>query len=317
MHLNEFASTAEPLDMTVTAEFESLCTSAADLGIPHGSDITYASRNIVARHHRFHFSEWGSADNPTVLLLHGGNQSCHSWDLVSLALADRYHVLALDQRGHGDSEWARDADYSSGAMAADAAAFCEALGVADPIVMGHSMGGMNTMRLTLDHPDLAKAIVLVDIGPEISEVGTQVIRTFVTENREFQDLDDFVVAVQKYDPYRSREHIERTVKYNLLQRVDGTYISKVDHGPRLAHGAEHRRAGDRFTLEDAERIAQPVLLVRGADSWVLTEEAAERFAETLPNGQLVTVPDCSHNVHGQNTPGFLAAVEPFLASFTA
>ena len=186
MHLNEFASTAEPLDMTVTAEFESLCTSAADLGIAHGSDISYRSRNIVARHHRFHFSEWGSADNQTVLLLHGGNQSCHSWDLVSLALADRYHVLALDQRGHGDSEWARDADYSSGAMAADAAAFCEALGVADPIVMGHSMGGMNTMRLTLEHPDLAKAIVLVDIGPEISEVGTEVIRTFVTENREFQ-----------------------------------------------------------------------------------------------------------------------------------
>ena len=317
MHLNEFADTVEPLDMTATAEFESLCTSAADLGIAHGSNISYVSRNIVARHHRFHFSEWGSPDAPTVLLLHGGNQSCHSWDLVSLALADRYHVLALDQRGHGDSEWARDADYSSGAMAADAAAFCEALGVVDPIIMGHSMGGMNTMRLTLDHPEVPKAIVLVDIGPEISEVGTQVIRTFVTENREFQDLDDFVAAVQKYDPYRSREHIERTVKYNLLQRVDGTFISKVDHGPRLAHGAEHRRAGDRFTMEDAERITQPVLLVRGADSWVLTEEAAERFADALPHSQLVTVPDCSHNVHGQNTPGFLAAVEPFLASFTS
>ena len=96
------------------------------------------------------------------------------------------------------------------------------------------MGGMNTMRLTLDHPEQAKAIVLVDIGPEISEVGTKVIRTFVTENREFQDIDDFVAAVQKYDPYRSREHIERTVKYNLLQRVDGTFVSKVDHGPRLA-----------------------------------------------------------------------------------
>ena len=316
MHLNEFAATAEPLDMTATAEFESLCASAADLGIAHGDDIAYVSRNIVARHQRFHFLEWGHPDAPTVLLLHGGNQSAHSWDLVSLALADRYHVLALDQRGHGDSEWARDADYSSGAMAADAAAFCAALGVTDPVVMGHSMGGMNTMRLTLDHPELASAIVLVDIGPEISEVGTQVIRTFVTENREFQDLDDFVAAVQKYDPYRSREHIERTVKYNLLQRVDGTFISKVDHGPRLASGAEHRRAGDRFSLADAGRITQPVLLVRGADSWVLTADAAERFADALANGTLVTVPDCSHNVHGQNTPGFLAEVEAFLGSLS-
>ena len=317
MHLNEFADTIDPLDMTATAEFESLCTSAADLGIAHGSNISYVSRNIVARHQRLHFLEWGSTDAPTVLLLHGGNQSAHSWDLVSLALGDRYHVLALDQRGHGDSEWARDADYSSGAMAADAAAFCAAVGVSDPIVMGHSMGGMNTMRLTLDHPELAKAIVIVDVGPEISEVGTQVIRTFVTENREFKDLDDFVAAVQKYDPYRSREHIERTVKYNLLQRVDGTFVSKVDHGPRLASGAEHRRAGDRFTLDDADRITQPVLLVRGADSWVLTPEAAERFADALPHGQLVTVPDCSHNVHGQNTFGFLAAVDPVLASFSS
>ena len=317
MHLNEFADTIEPLDMAATAEFESLRTSAADLGIAHGSNISYVSRNIVTRHQRLHFLEWGSPDAPSVLLLHGGNQSAHSWDLVSLALADRYHVLALDQRGHGDSEWARDADYSSGAMAADAAAFCATAGVSDPIVMGHSMGGMNTMRLTLDHPELAKAIVIVDVGPEISEVGTQVIRTFVTENREFKDLDDFVAAVQKYDPYRSREHIERTVKYNLLQRVDGTYVSKVDHGPRLASGAEHRRAGDRFTLDDADRITQPVLLVRGADSWVLTPEAAERFADALPHGQLVTVPDCSHNVHGQNTPGFLAAVDPFLASFSS
>ncbi len=313
MHLNEFAETAEPLDMAATAEFESLCASAADLGIAHGSDVSYVSRNIVVRHQRFHFLEWGRPDAPTVLLLHGGNQSAHSWDLVSLALADRYHILALDQRGHGDSEWARDADYSSGAMAADAAAFCAALGATDPVIMGHSMGGMNTMRLTLDHSDLARAIVIVDVGPEISEVGTQVIRTFVTENREFKDLDDFVAAVQKYDPYRSREHIERTVKYNLLRRVDGTFISKVDHGPRLVSGAEHRRAGDRFTLDDAARITQPVLLVRGADSWVLTAEAAGRFADALPNGTLVTVPECSHNVHGQNTPGFLAAVEPFLA----
>ena len=169
------------------------------------------------------------------------------------------------------------------------------------------------MRLALDHPELARAIVLVDVGPELSEVGTEVIRTFVTENREFQNVDDFVAAVQEYDPYRSREHIERTVKYNLLQRVDGTFISKVDHGPRLASGVEHRRSGDRFTLQDAGRIAQPVLLVRGADSWVLTAEAAERFAAALPNGSLATVSDCSHNVHGQNTLGFLAAVAPFLA----
>ncbi len=317
MHLNEFASTTNPMDMTQTAEFDSLCASASDLNIAYRLPIRYVSRNLVARHHRFHFLEWGNAAAPTILLLHGGNQSAHSWDLVSLALQDRYHIVALDQRGHGDSEWARDADYSSQAMAADVVAFCEALGLMEPIIMGHSMGGFNTVRVTLVEPNLPKAIVLVDMGPEISEVGVNIVRNFIIENQEFSDIDDFVAAVLAYDPYRSREHIERTVKYNLLQRTDGIYISKVDHGPRLAHGAEQRRNSDRFSLSDAEHITPPALLVRGADSWVLEADAAQRFVEALPRGQLVTVPDCSHNVHGQNTAGFLAAVEPFLASITA
>ncbi len=314
MHLNEFAATSEPLDMTSTEEFKSLCGSAVDLEIAYSPPIRCLSRNLVARHHRFHFLEWGDRSSPTVLALHGGNQSGHSWDLVSLALANRYHVVALDQRGHGDSEWARDADYSAKAMADDIAAICDAVDIVNPIIMGHSMGGLNTMRLTLMHPDFAKAIVLVDIGPEISEVGVSTIRNFITNNQEFNDIDDFVAAVQSYDPYRKRSHIERTVKYNLLQRVDGKYISKVDHGPRLTHGTQDRQKHDLFTLSDAANITQAVLLIRGADSWVITPEAANRFVEALPNGQLVTVPNCSHNVHGQNTKGFLAAVEPFLAS---
>ncbi len=99
MFLNEFADTLEPLDMTTSAEFASLRQSAADLGIPHGPDARYLSRHTVIRSLRFHFLEWGRPDSPPVLLLHGGNQSAHSWDLVSLHLADRYHVFALDQRG--------------------------------------------------------------------------------------------------------------------------------------------------------------------------------------------------------------------------
>ena len=108
---------------------------------------------------------------------------------MSLHLADRFHILALDQRGHGDSEWARDADYSSNAMAADACAVLETLGVASVTVIGHSMGGMNTMRLAVEEPRRADRLVLVDVGPELSDQGTKSIRNFVTENREFDDLE--------------------------------------------------------------------------------------------------------------------------------
>ena len=311
-YLNEFSPSSTPLDMTGSAEFSSLCESANDLGIQHSDAIRYVSTNVIARHQRFHLLEWGDPTLPTLLLLHGGNQSAHSWDLVSLHLADRFHILALDQRGHGDSEWARDADYSSNAMASDASAVLEELNIASVTVIGHSMGGMNTMRLAVEEPHRSDRIVLVDIGPELSDQGTKSIRNFVTENREFDDVEHFVQSVQKYDPYRSREHIERTVKYNLLQRADGKYVSKRDHGPRLATTRTQREQSDLFSLQDAASITQPTLLIRGADSNVLTADAAQRFADALPNGQLVTVPDSGHNVHGQNTVGFLQALVPFL-----
>ena len=123
MYLNQFADTTEPLDMTQTEEFRLLLASAADLGIPHAPATPYRSRNIVLRQMRFHFLEWGAPDAPPIVLLHGGHQSAHSWDLVSLHLAQHFRVLALDQRGHGDSEWARDVAYSNHEMSLDAEAF--------------------------------------------------------------------------------------------------------------------------------------------------------------------------------------------------
>tara|TARA_Y100001936_G_scaffold119200_1_gene116653 strand:+ start:1479 stop:2078 length:600 start_codon:yes stop_codon:yes gene_type:complete len=199
-------------------------------------------------------------------------------------------------------------------MAADAHAILSHFNIDQPIVIGHSMGGMNTLRLALEQPDLLDRLVLVDVGPELSEAGAKAIRNFVVDNREFDDLEDFIQNVQKYDPYRSREHIERTVKYNLLKRADGKYISKRDHGPRLATTQTQREQSDRFSLSDASSISQPTLVIRGADSNLFSPEAAQRFAEALPQGQLKTVPDSGHNVHGQNTSGFIAALIPFLTS---
>jgi pimeloyl-ACP methyl ester carboxylesterase len=307
MFLNEFAASLAPHDMSGTEEFASLLQSAADLGIPHDPTVRYRSRHTVLRGMRFHFTEWGDADAAPVLLLHGGNQSCHSWDLVSLHLSDRYHVYALDQRGHGDSEWSRDLDYSMEAMAADVLAFLADQELRCPIIFGHSMGGRVTLDTLLDAPDAARAAVLVDVGPELSPVGVKVVGDFVAHNIEFDDLDVFLDNVERYDPFRTREHIARTVRYNLLRRVDGKYVSKIDH----------RRIPGRLRnleLADVAEVSCPVLLVRGGESQVLLADAAERFVQALPHGRMVTVPHVGHNVHGGNTPGFLEAVNTFLAS---
>ncbi len=223
MFLNEFALGLAPKDMSVTSEFESLCQSAADLKVPHDPGVRYLSRQTVIRGLRFHFSEWGDPAAPPVLLLHGGNQSSHSWDLVSLYLAQRYHVYALDQRGHGDSEWSHEIDYSMEAMAADALAFLDDQHIDDPIVFGHSMGGYVTMYAARLAPKFARAIVFVDVGPELSVEGRQVVRDFVVHNVEFDDLDAYLDAVAKYDQipvaraHRSNRQIQPPVS---LRRED-------------------------------------------------------------------------------------------------
>jgi pimeloyl-ACP methyl ester carboxylesterase len=182
------------------------------------------------------------------------------------------------------------------------------------MLMGHSMGGRNAMLLTRRNPSLLRALAIVDVGPEVSDRGRQVIAGFVRDNEEFDDLEHFVRNVQQYDPYRSREHIERTVKYNMLQRADGKFVSKCDSNPRRLGVVRGAGPLENITLDDARAFDLPVLLVRGADSRILAADAAERFRDALPQATLVTVPDCGHNVHGQNTMGFIEAVGGFLDS---
>src|SRR4029079_1604691 len=106
-------------DMTQTEEFASLVQSAHDLEIDVQLPVRCVSRNQVVNGLRIHFLEWGDPANPPIVVAHGGHQTAHSWDLVSLVLARRFHVIALDQRGHGDSEWPRDGEMSSIHMSDD------------------------------------------------------------------------------------------------------------------------------------------------------------------------------------------------------
>jgi len=169
------------------------------------------------------------------------------------------------------------------------------------------------MSLVLNDPTLVRALVIVDIGPEVSETGTQMIRNFVGRNIEFDDMEEFLDRVEKYDPYRTREHIKRTLKYNLIRRADGRYVSKSDRR-RYEMRKDQPRMPGAPSLESLSALAMPVLVIRGADSNVLDQDAAERFAAALPNGRLAVVANAGHNVASQNTRGFLDVLVPFLDS---
>lgn len=246
-----------------------------------------------------------------VLFLHGWMGSWRYWYPTIERVAEHFRTYSFDFWGFGDTRQVKSRHESIQSYSDQVIRFLDELGIDRVLLVGHSMGGMVALLLAKLHPELLRALVIVDVAPELSERGTAVIRDFVQRNVEFDDPDEFLDRVARYDPFRKREHMARTLKYNLLRRADGKYVSKHDR-----RRVENPFGDERVTLECVERFDFPTLVVRGAESAVLEPEAAERFAARLPEGRLVTIPACGHNVHSQNTPGFLAAVAPFLASVT-
>ena len=140
----------------------SLYDAARAKGVTFASEAAPQDRFIDANGMRFHYLEWGDPQSPPIMLLHGFAQTCHSWDFVALSLCDRYRVIALDQRGHGDSGWAEDADYTPETQQGDISAIVDALGLEQFVLMGLSMGGRNSLTYAAANPDRVKALVIVD-----------------------------------------------------------------------------------------------------------------------------------------------------------
>ena len=259
-----------------------------------------------------HYLDWGTAGRPPVLLLHGGAQTAHSWDEFARAIRDRYHVIALDQRGHGDSDWAPDADYSGPAFLRDLEGFLDHLGWDRFTLLGLSMGGINAITFAGTHPERVARLVIVDVGPEINRAGVEAIRRFVSGGpEEIDSFDDFVAMAHRFNPRRSIENIRERLSHNLRQQPNGKWTWKFD---KVFRDPERVRPRDSAALwELVGKIRAPTLVVRGEQSDVLDPEVAERMAAILPAGRVVTIPGAGHSVMGDNPPAFRAAVEEFFA----
>ena len=259
---------------------------------------------------RFHYLDWGGHGHP-ILFLHGGGLNAHTWDVVALMLRGRYRCIALDQRGHGDSEWSPAIDYAVETQVRDVEGFVDLLKLEDPLLVGQSMGGLNSMAYAVRHSERMKGLVVVDVGPEINATGTQRIREFAS-TPELDSPEAFLERAVKFNPLRDPVVLRRSLFYNLRQLPAGKWALKHDQ----------RRASEeawRISTEQRERLARevtkiscPTLIVRGALSDVLSDEAAERFARSLPHARWLRVEQAGHNVQGDNPRGLLDAMRPFL-----
>ena len=261
---------------------------------------------------KFHYLDWGDPTNPPLVLLHGVGQTCHTWDLFAAAMSPHFHVMAFDQRGHGDTDWAADKDYSRRSMVKDVEGFTTALGLDRFFLTGMSMGGANSLSFTANNPDRVEALVVVDVGPRVENKGVQNIRNFMKDFREFDSLDEAAAVIHKFNPRRPLEIIRKyTVVYNLKQLPSGKWTWKYD-----TYFSEGHRRGDIKQMQqelsqEVKKISCPTLLVKGAESDVLSLDGARLLQTAIPGSEFALVAGAGHSVMGDNPPGFEAAVREF------
>lgn len=263
----------------------------------------------------------GDPSDPPVLVWHGGGQTRHSWGTTLTMLGGRgWRACSLDLRGHGDSDWAKDGDYTLDAFAGDVLAVARTFAT-PPALVGASLGGISSLAAIGEHPDerVARALVLVDVAPRIEEAGRNRIGEFMMEHMEsgFGSLDEVADAIQRYNPHRPRPTNLGGLEKNLRRRADGRWYWHWD--PAFISGRLGGPDETRSSLVDPERlqaaaraIRVPTLLVRGRMSDLLSEEGAQELLELVPHAQLVDVAGAGHMVAGDRNDAFNDAVVAFL-----
>ncbi|MEJ2890304.1 alpha/beta fold hydrolase [Actinomycetospora aeridis] len=251
----------------------------------------------------------------TVLFLHGGGQTRHSWRRTAQTLADDgWTTVAVDARGHGDSDWSPDGDYGLGVLADDLRAVVAALGVR-PVLVGASLGGRTALLAEGEGPSLAAGLVLVDVTPRVDRTGVDRILDFMRSGLDgFASLEDAADAIAAYDPSRQRPAHLDGLRRNLRWR-DGRWFWHWD--PRFVAGdaptpERPGRADPERACAAAARVVVPTLLVRGVQSEVVSPEAAAELRELIPHAEQIDVDGAGHMVTGDDNDVFTTGLRAFL-----
>lgn len=273
------------------------------------------SEFLSARGLRLHYLDWGNHGAPPLVCVHGYTGSAQAFNAPARHLRERFHVIAPDVRGHGESAWAPDGAYQYRDQAADLAAIADQLGFERFSLIGTSMGGIIAMTFAGAHPERLTRLVINDIGPD-PEPGSQRITQMVgSRPDEFETLEDAMAYRRQVSPIvagRSLEDQEELARGVLRRRDDGCWVWKMDPQyiqQRVTKGPPVRPA----LWPVLQSLACPTLVVWGEDSDVLSASQARRMAATLPKGQLVAVPGVGH-APTLVEPIVLAAFDRFLTT---
>ena len=271
---------------------------------------------------RLHYVDWGNEGAPAMLLVHGGRDHCRNWDWVAQELKERYHVVAPDLRGHGDSQWLVGGGYATIDYVYDIAQLVRQTGLEDIVLVGHSMGGSVALAYAGLYPETVRKLVAIEgmgmspSGGDDSTPGHERLLDWVGNLRQlsarmpkrYPTLEDAFQRMQQANPHLTAEQARHLTIHGSNQNEDGTYSWKFDNYTRAWSPLG---MSPRQTYSLYRRIACPTLLVHGAESWASDPKEDGRL-DYFQNASSIGVENAGHWVHHDQLERFLEIVEPFL-----
>ena len=298
-----------------------MAEAAAAQGLKPSSMVMPSDHVVELNGIRFHYLDWGNDHLPHVVLLHGGSLTAHTWDMAALLIRDRYHLIALDQRGHGDTAWTPESQLgedNGDLMLEDTRQFIEHLGYDHLSLVGMSMGGMNTIRYAARHSARLDAVGIVDVAPETMRAGQIEMEQFRVATETLSSFDDFLDRAATFLPARPRAHLRYSLTHSLKQSDNG-WTWKQDHRQRggANEGTEEEQQAARVARADelwadVKAIVTPTLLFRGEISNILADDVARKTVAAMQDARLVVIPRATHNVHSDNPSDFAEQLDAFL-----
>jgi pimeloyl-ACP methyl ester carboxylesterase len=270
---------------------------------------------VTANGMKLHYLDYGGSPKPPLICIHGLTGNAHNFDWLAPHLTQRRHAMSIDVRGRGESAWGPSADYTAQTYVSDLAAMLDALKLDRVSLIGTSMGGIISMMFAGGYPERVERLVLNDIGPEIDPAGLGRINEYVANApSEFSDMAEVVAYYRRiYPPVAAipDEQVLEWVRWSVKPAEGGRLRWKMDPAIRRPpRGGSAARQIDLWT--PYARIQAPVLIVRGAQSDVLSSATAARMRNVLPNAMLVEVPGVGH-APSLVEPAALSAIKGFFA----
>jgi pimeloyl-ACP methyl ester carboxylesterase len=273
------------------------------------------SKTIKVNDLALHYLEWGKPEAPPIVCVHGYTSSAQAFNALARHLQDRYRILALDVRGHGESAWSPTGAYRYADQATDLAAFTRQIGLDKFVLIGTSMGGNIAMAYAAEHSERLRGLVINDIGPDPEAGSGRITQMVGGRPDDFATLEDAMTYRRATSPITAARPLEdqRELALGVLRRrEDGKWVWKMDPAyirQRVEHGPPPRPPA----WPTLHALACPALVVWGTDSDVLSEAQARRMVDALPRGELVRVPGIGH-APTLVEPVVLAALDRFLGS---